>query len=237
MSRRKAKVCRSITIPADLQEKLQLERRDVNVSGVCTAALQRAVDEEPQFDDPRSKSIESMADEIKRLRAELKVARGKYGAEVQNLRKDLARAEEQRDEALQKCAGPTGEYPRGKIKEDDEGELQIRIGRLDDCVVMDFGKPTAWVAFPPKQALDIAESLQIWASRVENWNADTEDTPQKSLRCECLTWAWAPEMGPWTDDGHHPNCVATHPEGCDCRQCNFMGLVRDLIDGGMDGKD
>lgn len=28
-------------------------------------------------------------------------------------------------------------------------------------------------------------------------------------QCECLRWAWAPEMGPRSNDGHHPNC----PEG------------------------
>jgi hypothetical protein len=70
------------------------------------------------------------------------------------------------------------------------------------------------------------DDLNETYSRPADW---TEDAPQKPLRCECLTWAWAPEMGPWTDDGHHPNCVAAHPEGCDCRQCNFMGMVRGLL--------
>lgn len=38
-------------------------------------------------------------------------------------------------------------------------------------------------------------------------------------QCECLRWAWAPEMGPRSGDGHHPNCSEGHPEGCDCLRC------------------
>lgn len=56
--------------------------------------------------------------------------------------------------------GPTGKFPRGKLTERDEGETRIAIGSSNGAVVMDFGKPTAWIGFTPEQADEIAESLR-----------------------------------------------------------------------------
>jgi len=36
--------------------------------------------------------------------------------------------------------------------------------------------------------------------------------PDKVPECECATWAWAPEMGPWPEGGHHPTCNAEHED-------------------------
>jgi hypothetical protein len=57
--------------------------------------------------------------------------------------------------------GPTDKFPEGKINKDDEGEIQILVGREDDkgVVVINFGKPIVWVAFGPAQAKAIANLL------------------------------------------------------------------------------
>jgi hypothetical protein len=52
--------------------------------------------------------------------------------------------------------GATGEFPRGKIHETDQGALNIKISQFRETVHVDFGKPTAWVAFEPDQALAFA---------------------------------------------------------------------------------
>lgn len=48
-------VTRTITIPKQLQDVLQYERRDINVSEVCTTALKAAVAGVPEFEvtEPR----------------------------------------------------------------------------------------------------------------------------------------------------------------------------------------
>lgn len=56
--------------------------------------------------------------------------------------------------------GPTGKFPRGKLTENDEGELRIAVGSRNGAVVMDFGKPTSWIGFTPEQADQIADSLR-----------------------------------------------------------------------------
>lgn len=57
-------------------------------------------------------------------------------------------------------AGPTGQFPDGKVSSDDEGEIRIAIGSAEGKVFIDFGKtPIRWVGFTPAQAIDIAQSL------------------------------------------------------------------------------
>lgn len=55
--------------------------------------------------------------------------------------------------------GATGNFPDGKITDDDEGEIRIGITRKDDTVVIDFGKPIAWIGFTKEQAKEIGETL------------------------------------------------------------------------------
>jgi len=61
--------------------------------------------------------------------------------------------------------GATGETPDGRCHDDDEGELRMAISRQGDLVRLDFGKPTAWVAFPPEQAEELAKALLKQARR------------------------------------------------------------------------
>jgi hypothetical protein len=62
--------------------------------------------------------------------------------------------------------GPTGDYPRGKIDDTDEGGLQIAVGAYKDVVRVDFGKPTAWVGLPPEQAFELARLLTKHAAEI-----------------------------------------------------------------------
>src|SRR5690242_6907726 len=56
--------------------------------------------------------------------------------------------------------GATGQFPRGKLTQDDEGEIAIGIGAAPDgTVVIDFGNPTAWIGFTKEQAKEIAGTL------------------------------------------------------------------------------
>ena len=48
--------------------------------------------------------------------------------------------------------GPTGQFPEGRLNQDDEGEIAIAICADHGNVVIQFGKPVAWLAMPPEQA-------------------------------------------------------------------------------------
>lgn len=62
--------------------------------------------------------------------------------------------------------GPTGKFPEGHLNADDEGEIAIAIGKKDDKVILDFGKPIAWIGFTAEQAEQIASSLIEKASQI-----------------------------------------------------------------------
>lgn len=56
--------------------------------------------------------------------------------------------------------GATGEFPEGKLDESDEGELRLAVGVDRDLNVrIDFGKPVAWLAMAPEQALELGEMI------------------------------------------------------------------------------
>lgn len=55
--------------------------------------------------------------------------------------------------------GGTGKRPRGSLNDEDEGEFRLMISREHDCIRVDFGKPTAWVAFPREQAIQLANLI------------------------------------------------------------------------------
>lgn len=55
--------------------------------------------------------------------------------------------------------GSTGEFPEGKLNGSDEGGLRFAVGQEGDCVSIAFGKPVAWLAMPPEQAVAFAELL------------------------------------------------------------------------------
>jgi hypothetical protein len=57
--------------------------------------------------------------------------------------------------------GATGRFPRGKLNEDDEGELALGIARDPDTghVHIRFGSPVAWFALPPEEAIEFAQAI------------------------------------------------------------------------------
>jgi hypothetical protein len=70
-------------------------------------------------------------------------------------------------ESIERNLGPTGKFPQGKLTNNDQGEIKIAIGRKDGVVVMDFGSPTAWIGFPPRDAREIAAVLIKHAEEIE----------------------------------------------------------------------
>lgn len=57
-------------------------------------------------------------------------------------------------------AGATGKFPNGKISEDDEGELNIRmaIDTEKNVLIVDFGEePVTWIGFDKKSLKGLIE--------------------------------------------------------------------------------
>ncbi|WP_370316013.1 hypothetical protein [Sagittula sp.] len=70
--------------------------------------------------------------------------------------------------------GATGDFPRGKLNDHDEGAMRIAIGHKDDCVIINFGSPVAWLGLPKANALAFAASIIEHAKALP----DDHKTPQ-----------------------------------------------------------
>lgn len=68
---------------------------------------------------------------------------------------------------MKDALGPTGEFPRGKLNEDDEGALNTAISHGQGVVRIDFGKPTAWLAMPPDLAVEFASVILMHARQLD----------------------------------------------------------------------
>jgi hypothetical protein len=57
--------------------------------------------------------------------------------------------------------GATGAFPQGRLTDDDEGELKMAVGfdKLSGLVRVEFGKPVAWLALPPENAIALARAI------------------------------------------------------------------------------
>lgn len=55
--------------------------------------------------------------------------------------------------------GATGKFPDGQLSPDDEGEIQFGITNANGQVIVNFGKPVAWLGMHPSQAMAIADAL------------------------------------------------------------------------------
>ncbi len=62
--------------------------------------------------------------------------------------------------------GATGKAPQGFLNPTDEGELKLAIGIEQNKVVINFGKPVAWIGFDWKQALELAELIRKKAHEI-----------------------------------------------------------------------
>lgn len=67
-------------------------------------------------------------------------------------------------------------YPHGKLNEEDEGELELRISTRGDVVVIDFGKPVKWIGLHPEHARGVAALLIKWADDLEKGTASDKTT-------------------------------------------------------------
>jgi hypothetical protein len=63
---------------------------------------------------------------------------------------------------LQQPFGATGRFPMGKLTETDEGEIAFGVAADKSLgkVIINFGKPTAWVGMDREQAIALADSLR-----------------------------------------------------------------------------
>lgn len=68
---------------------------------------------------------------------------------------------------MEQLLGPTGQFPEGKLNENDEGEIRIAVGHQNGKVVIDFGKPIAWIGFSAGQARELAGAIIQHAEQVE----------------------------------------------------------------------
>lgn len=59
------------------------------------------------------------------------------------------------------------QYPRGKLRDDDEGAFAIRIGVRDRTVVIDFGKPIAWFGMDHDKAVEFANRILARAAEIK----------------------------------------------------------------------
>lgn len=57
--------------------------------------------------------------------------------------------------------------PEHKIREDDEGDLAIRIITQDGTIIIDFSKSITWIGFSPEDARKIAYTLNKVADEIE----------------------------------------------------------------------
>src|ERR1700691_2146243 len=67
---------------------------------------------------------------------------------------------ERKYRAQDEGVGATGEFPQGKLNKHDEGELRMRIGHKGTEVLIEFGKPVAWVGMPKDNALEFARKVK-----------------------------------------------------------------------------
>ncbi len=71
-------------------------------------------------------------------------------------------------EAQRQGLGATSRYPSGQIHNSDEGEIRIGVASDDKAgkVMLNFGKPVAWLAFNPEEAIEVAQALIQHARKV-----------------------------------------------------------------------
>jgi hypothetical protein len=58
--------------------------------------------------------------------------------------------------------GATNKFPQGKLNQNDEGEIMFAVAadKTQGKVLINFGKPVAWVGMDREQAIDLANSIR-----------------------------------------------------------------------------
>lgn len=65
-------------------------------------------------------------------------------------------------EAMKKLMG---EYPEGRLNENDAGAVSMAVGTEGDKVILRFPKPVTWVGFTGDEAMQLAQDLIKHARR------------------------------------------------------------------------
>jgi hypothetical protein len=55
--------------------------------------------------------------------------------------------------------GPTGQYPHGKLVDNDAGELQFGLTVIGGNVVLHFGTEVSWIGMRPEDAERVGNAL------------------------------------------------------------------------------
>lgn len=65
--------------------------------------------------------------------------------------------------------GPTGDFPQGKLKDDDEGGLMVGIAAdpAKNMLFINFATKVAWVGLPPKDARAFAAAIVAAADTLD----------------------------------------------------------------------
>ena len=85
-----------------------------------------------------------------------------FDEEMDNLRKlNLQNLSEVSPDLLSRLhnLGSTGNFPDGKLTENDEGEIAIGITEKDGRVIIAFGKPIEWIGFTAEEVKDLGKLL------------------------------------------------------------------------------
>ncbi len=61
--------------------------------------------------------------------------------------------------------GETGRFSDGALTPDDEGELRYAVTASGGKVILAFGTPVEWIGMLPRQAQELADALNEWASK------------------------------------------------------------------------
>jgi len=63
--------------------------------------------------------------------------------------------------------GATGQYPYGKRRPDDEGELKTALALVNDRIEWHFGKSVTWLSLPVAEARQLAQMLLALCDQAE----------------------------------------------------------------------
>jgi len=80
--------------------------------------------------------------------------------------KDLNELSEDLEELKNFQKKITGHFPDGKLTQNDEGALGMKVTNMGDKVVIAFGEPTSWVGMTGDQAAKLATDLLRRAKQV-----------------------------------------------------------------------
>ena len=56
---------------------------------------------------------------------------------------------------------------KGTIQDQGQTDVQFKIGEREGFVVLDFGKPTQWIALAPEDMIDLAAKLVNVAEKIK----------------------------------------------------------------------